>query len=430
MFLNVNQLQKQLEKDEFSKDRSMAAFGYSTISSSNSSIRSVPWIMTDKNFVKYTGIEMQTQEMQEESSMLGNDTDVDDANIRPIYDEEPMAKVQLTAECNIFAIGQQHTEQPEIINEVRVDQYAEQCQVKSPMLDTSLDNKTTEFSIQSLESKNICFKKTVAQFQKDFLRMDAHCEIDAYEAINIELKHIVAKLLAENKHLHKENDHLKQTYKDLYDSIKKTWVQTQDHNDSLIVQLNNKSTENDDLKAQIQEKVFAIASLKNKLRKLKGNSVDTKFAKTSVLGKPILQPLRNQSVVRQPTAFKSERPKISKPLFASQVDVKNNLSKPVTPHYFPKGIEYAFEKPHQMIASSESRNRSKNMSRFSSNDMFKPRTTMSTEVPTADMIVMTSIIELESLFGHLFDEYFNGENQVVSKSSAVTTADASDKRQQ
>ncbi|GKF46340.1 hypothetical protein Tco_0136142, partial [Tanacetum coccineum] len=46
------------------------------------------------------------------------------------------------------------------------------------------------------------------------------------------------------------------------------------------------------------------------------------------------------------------------------------------------------------------------------------------------MIVMTSMIELESLFGPLFDEYFNRENQVVSKSSAVTTADASDKRQQ
>ncbi|GKE84299.1 hypothetical protein Tco_1558041 [Tanacetum coccineum] len=46
------------------------------------------------------------------------------------------------------------------------------------------------------------------------------------------------------------------------------------------------------------------------------------------------------------------------------------------------------------------------------------------------MIVMTSMIELESLFGPLFDEYLNGENQVVLKSSAVTTADASDKRQQ
>ncbi|GJX38534.1 hypothetical protein Tco_0251837 [Tanacetum coccineum] len=49
---------------------------------------------------------------------------------------------------------------------------------------------------------------------------------------------------------------------------------------------------------------------------------------------------------------------------------------------------------------------------------------------SVDMIVMTSMVELESLFGHLFDELSNGENQVVSKSSAVTTADASDKLQQ
>ncbi|GJR28892.1 hypothetical protein Tco_1105124 [Tanacetum coccineum] len=51
------------------------------------------------------------------------------------------------------------------------------------------------------------------------------------------------------------------------------------------------------------------------------------------------------------------------------------------------------------------------------------------EVPIADMIFMTSMIKLESLFGPSFDKYFNIENQVVSKYSAVTTADASDKRQ-
>ncbi|GJX15059.1 gag-pol polyprotein [Tanacetum coccineum] len=194
-------------------------------------------------------------------------------------------------------------------------------------------------------------------------------EIEVLETINIELEHSVAKLLAENEKLHKENEHLKQTYKDLYDSIKKTRVQTKDHNDSLIAQINSKTVENADLKAQIQEKVFANATLKNKLRKLKGNSVDTKFAKPSILGKPVLQPPRNQSVVRQPNAFKSERPNFSKPRFASQVDVNNVLSKPVTQHYLPKGRESAFAKPNHMIASSSSRNSSKNMPRFSSNDM-------------------------------------------------------------
>ncbi|GKD00625.1 hypothetical protein Tco_1170899, partial [Tanacetum coccineum] len=59
--------------------------------------------------------------VQDTSSRSGNDTDNDDAEIRPIYDEEPMAEVQLTAKCNIFAIGQQHTEQPKIIHEGKVD---------------------------------------------------------------------------------------------------------------------------------------------------------------------------------------------------------------------------------------------------------------------------------------------------------------------
>ncbi|GJX21610.1 hypothetical protein Tco_0226055, partial [Tanacetum coccineum] len=115
------------------------------------------------------------------------------------------------------------------------------------------------------------------------------------------------------------------------------------------------------------EKVFANAALKNELRKLKGNTVDTKFAKASILGKPPLQPSRNHSVIRQPNAFKSERPRISKPQFASQVDEKKVLSKPVTPPYLPKVREYFLAKPHHMIASGSSRNSLEES--YGSNDM-------------------------------------------------------------
>ncbi|GJY98558.1 hypothetical protein Tco_0515468 [Tanacetum coccineum] len=38
-------------------------------------------------------------------------------DIRPIYDEDPIAEVQTTAEINVFATGQQHTEQHEFNNE-------------------------------------------------------------------------------------------------------------------------------------------------------------------------------------------------------------------------------------------------------------------------------------------------------------------------
>nr|GEU30585.1 hypothetical protein [Tanacetum cinerariifolium] len=142
---------------------------------------------------------------------------------------------------------------------------------------------------------------------------------------------------------------------------------TKDNNDSLIAQINSKTVENADLKSQIQVKVFANAALKNELRKLKGNKVDIKFAKASILGKPPLQPLRNQSVVRQPNVFKSERPRISKPRFAFQIDVKNDLSKPVTPHYLPKIREFAFVKHHHVITPSSSRNSKKEL--YGSNDM-------------------------------------------------------------
>nr|GEV44672.1 hypothetical protein [Tanacetum cinerariifolium] len=122
-----------------------------------------------------------------------------------------------------------------------------------------------------------------------------------------------------------------------------------------------KKFENADLKAQIQEKVFANVALKNELRKLKGNNVDTKFAKPSILGKPVLQPPRNQSVVRQLNAFKSERPNFSKPRFASQVDVNNVLSKPVTPHYLPKVRESASAKPNHGKLRKKKQDKNRNL---------------------------------------------------------------------
>nr|GEY40301.1 hypothetical protein [Tanacetum cinerariifolium] len=187
MLLNVDHLQKQLDKAEFQEDGSMTAF-WGVYDQFQKFINSQVTLdydsqMTEKYFVEYTRIEvkhfkdtllqhmgnvkksfferarhqrqhdrrvnnrlMQTQESkidmgkavhadlvvtesngteskeQDDNSRSGNDTDADDAVIRPIYDEEPMAKVHLTAEFNIFAIRQQHTEQPEIINDGRVDQ--------------------------------------------------------------------------------------------------------------------------------------------------------------------------------------------------------------------------------------------------------------------------------------------------------------------
>nr|GEZ74926.1 hypothetical protein [Tanacetum cinerariifolium] len=93
-------------------------------------------------------------------------------------------------------------------------------------------------------------------------------ELEEIETINIELDHKVTKLVAENKHL-------KQTYKQLYDSIKFSRVRSKEQCGDLIKQVNIKSAKNSDLNASLQEKVLGITALKETLSKLKGKVVVT-----------------------------------------------------------------------------------------------------------------------------------------------------------
>ncbi|GJU84449.1 hypothetical protein Tco_1291995 [Tanacetum coccineum] len=88
--------------------------------------------------------------------------------------------------------------------------------------------------------KSLSGKDNVENVKKD---------IDEIETINIELEHSVAKLLSENENLRKEQEHLKSIYKDQFDSIRKTHVQSKEHCDSLIAQINAKFVENSYLNA-------------------------------------------------------------------------------------------------------------------------------------------------------------------------------------
>ncbi|GJS01746.1 retrovirus-related pol polyprotein from transposon TNT 1-94 [Tanacetum coccineum] len=91
-------------------------------------------------------------------------------------------------------------------------------------------------------------------------------ELEEIETINIELDHRVTKLIA-------ENEHLKQTYKQLYDSIKPARIRSKEQCDDLINQVNLKSVEISNLNASLQEKVLVITALKDDLRKLKGKAL-------------------------------------------------------------------------------------------------------------------------------------------------------------
>ncbi|GJR19230.1 hypothetical protein Tco_0967757 [Tanacetum coccineum] len=151
-------------------------------------------------------------------------------------------------------------------------------QIEAAVEQCSVDRKCSQ--LQAKDTVISKLKETIHSLRENVNPAKVKHDIDEIETINIKLEHSVTKLLSENEKLHKEKEHLKKTYKELYDSIKPTRVHAKEQCDALIANLNSKSMENVDLKAQIQEKFFASAALKNELKKLKGkNDIDTVVSK-------------------------------------------------------------------------------------------------------------------------------------------------------
>ncbi|GJX32153.1 hypothetical protein Tco_0242008, partial [Tanacetum coccineum] len=140
--------------------------------------------------------------------------------------------------------------------------------------DNSCDNKDAPTFNQLFEVNNLKaqlkakdttiqkFKGTIKRLNETSTKDKAKQDLEEIETINIELDHRVSKLFA-------ENEHLKQTYKQLYDSIKPIRIRSKEQCDALIDQVNQKSVEISDLNANLQEKGLVITTLKNELRKLK-----------------------------------------------------------------------------------------------------------------------------------------------------------------
>nr|GFC37422.1 hypothetical protein [Tanacetum cinerariifolium] len=107
-------------------------------------------------------------------------------------------------------------------------------------------------------------------------------EVKEIETLNLELDHKVTKLAA-------ENEHLKQTYKQLFDSLKSSHVQSKEQCDDLINKVNPKSVDVLDLNASLQKKVLVITALKEQLNKLKGKAVLTEAVSLNPIDPALLQ---------------------------------------------------------------------------------------------------------------------------------------------
>ncbi|GKC51154.1 hypothetical protein Tco_1073899, partial [Tanacetum coccineum] len=148
------------------------------------------------------------------------------------------------------------------------------------LLKKFFENNDLKAQLQDKDTTIYKLKEIIKSMREKFKEENVNYDYCETETKNVELENSVAKLLSENERLCKEINHVKHVFKDQFDSIKKTRVRTKEQSDSLIDKLNLKSAENEDLKAQIQDKVFVITSLKNDLRKLKGKEIVDIVAQT------------------------------------------------------------------------------------------------------------------------------------------------------
>ncbi|GJS55344.1 retrovirus-related pol polyprotein from transposon TNT 1-94 [Tanacetum coccineum] len=182
---------------------------------------------------------------------------------------------------------------------------------------------------------------------------DTSCVSDTLDPLSQKLENENVELEFQVWNYEKEIAHLKTTYKNLFDSISVTRAQTKTLTDSLQTQLQDSIYENAKLRAQLFDKVSEQKD------KIKGTSVNTLFAKQSILGKP---PSSSKSNLYSVTPF----PKSS---VLPKVDKTNALSKPVTSNSLPAPQESKVVKDVKVIAPGMFRI---NPSKTSREDKFVP----------------------------------------------------------
>nr|GEU58057.1 ribonuclease H-like domain-containing protein [Tanacetum cinerariifolium] len=252
-------------------------------------------------------------------------------NSEPIFDIEPLQKVPNNDNYNVFAIESKHSEQSKYVHDTYpIEQDEHNVIIDS--LDMSYDREQID---QNDDDDDFANERELLASLIEKLK----CEIDDSKNRNKFLetsnKVLVNKLKGEiedfkNKNKFKEaNNKLSETNALMYNNLKKFQAELDRRND---VEYASK-----DLKAQLQDKGIAISELKKLIEKLKGKSVDTKFEKSSIIRQPNAFKSQRPSILGKPTIFSYslERKDFSKSKLVTKNIVSNDLSKPVTAQILP-----------------------------------------------------------------------------------------------
>ncbi|GJW11633.1 retrovirus-related pol polyprotein from transposon TNT 1-94 [Tanacetum coccineum] len=133
-------------------------------------------------------------------------------------------------------------------------------QQENSVLNQNAPSFTQLFELSELRAQSQAKDTVIVKLKEQIKSLNGNVDdstvkmdMDEIETLNIELEHRVTKLVT-------ENEHLKQTYKQLYDSIKPKCVQSKEQCDALIKQVNIKSGEISDLNAKLQEQGVRLST--------------------------------------------------------------------------------------------------------------------------------------------------------------------------
>nr|GEV65891.1 retrovirus-related Pol polyprotein from transposon TNT 1-94 [Tanacetum cinerariifolium] len=155
-------------------------------------------------------------------------------------------------------------------------------QESAPTFTELFEINTLKAQAQAKDTVILKLKEKLNSLNGDVMDRNIKRDVEEIETLNIKLDHKVTRLSAESKHL-------KQTYKQLYDSIKYSRVRSKEQCDDLINKVNLKSAEVSNLNASLQEKVLVITALKEQLNKLKGKAVLTKAVSLNPIDPELLK---------------------------------------------------------------------------------------------------------------------------------------------
>ncbi|GJS97699.1 glycoside hydrolase family 3 C-terminal domain-containing protein, partial [Tanacetum coccineum] len=155
--------------------------------------------------------------------------------------------------------------------------YFEKALKEEMLEDFSKGDLVCQLTDQCKRLKTDLSKRHKQKPDKDFAHLKQH-----YINLELALQHAKEKNVCENSW---------EKQRQTSGNNDKVW---KNQNDSLIAELNWKMLEINDLKAQLQDKTIANAEMRERLNKLKGKYVDTKFEKPSVVRQLTVHMIRSK----------------------------------------------------------------------------------------------------------------------------------------